>query len=224
MNKTLVLVHTIKPLVSVFDQLCAELLPKIKVWHILDEPMLEKIRLRGSLASQDADRLFSHVTEAIQVGTDAILVTCSTISPLVDQVQQKVDIPVVKIDEAMIAEAVQSGTHLGVIATNQTTLQPTQELLISEAQKTGKQITTELVLVDNALEYLLLGRGEQHDELVINAVLKLSQRVDVVILAQASMARALTSIPEKMRVVPVLSSPHQALLMIGEILFSRSKK
>jgi Asp/Glu/hydantoin racemase len=123
-----------------------------------------------------------------------------------------------KIDDAMIAEAVAGGTRIGVVATNPTTLEPTRQLLQAQAEAAEKQIDVELVLVEGALPALLSGDGATHDKLVKQAVLELSGRVDVVVLAQASMARVMEVIPEADRRVPVLSSPHLALDRVHQLL------
>lgn len=219
-HKTVVFIHTIKPLLNVFDDLAIEILPGVKTWHILDELMLEIVRRRGKLHKDDAERLLEHVTEAEKIGADALLVTCSTISPCVDDVQSQISIPVLKIDQPMIEEAIKLGINIGVVATNQTTLAPTKLLLEQQAKVSNKEIETKLKLVDDALEALLSGNGEYHDNLVKEVVMNLSPQVDVVILAQASMARVLQVIPEPDRVVPILTSPHLALRKIRELFLS----
>jgi len=218
MGDKLVLVHTIVPLVDMFNHLAVELLPDVQLTHIVDEPLLQRIRWRGHLASKDLERLRSHVAIAEQVGADAVLVTCSAVSPYVDEIRPGVDIPVVKIDEAMIEEAVATGDRIGVVATNKTTLEPTSQLLHSAAEAAGREIETELVLVEHALSALLKGDGATHDALVQQAVRGLSSRVDVVVLAQASMARVLEVIPPSERSVPMLSSPHLALRKVRQLL------
>jgi Asp/Glu/hydantoin racemase len=217
-GKLLVLVHTVSPLLGVFDELGAELLPGVQLMHVLDEPLLERVRQRGHLTSEDSTRLGTHVTIAEQTGADAVLVTCSTVSPCVDDVRPKVGIPVMKIDEAMIVEAVARGAKIGVVATNVTTLEPTRQLLQAQAEVADKSIEVELVLVKNALPALLSGDGATHDRLVRGAVLELAERVDVVVLAQASMARVLDVIPEAERQVAILSSPYLALVRVRQLL------
>jgi hypothetical protein len=91
-------------------------------------------------------------------------------------------------------------------------------LLQAQAEAAEKQIDVELVLVEGALPALLSGDGATHDKLVKQAVLELSGRVDVVVLAQASMARVMEVIPEADRRVPVLSSPHLALDRVHQLL------
>jgi len=216
--KRLVLVHTVSPLLDVFDKLGAELLPGVQLMHVLDEPLLERVRQRGQLAPEDSARLHTHVAVAEGTGADAVLVTCSTISPCVDDVRPAANIPVIKIDEAMVAEAVARGAKIGVVATNVTTLEPTRLLLEAQANAAAKVIEVKLVLVENALPALLNGDGATHDNLVSEAVLEMADQTDVVVLAQASMARVLNVIPEAERPAPILSSPHLALEQARELL------
>lgn len=212
MTRKLVIVHTVAPLIGVFNKLGGELLPGVTLAHILDEPLLQRVRQRGGLAPEDASRLASHVALAEETGADAVLVSCSTVSPCVDEIHARV--PVLKIDEAMIREAVAQGNRIGVVATNEATLKPTRQLLEAQARRAGKPVEIELVLADGAFDAFLKGDSATHDALVRQAVLDVSRRADVVVLAQASMARILDVIPENERPAPILSSPHLAL---GEV-------
>ena len=90
-------------------------------------------------------------------------------------------------------------------------MNPTRSLLEAEAARQGTTVTTELVLVEGAIAALFAGDGETHDRLVSRAALEVAGRSDVVVLAQASMARALAVMPEEQRPAPILSSPHLAL-------------
>lgn len=218
MNDKLVLIHTVTPLIDVFNELGLDLLPKVQVFHILDEPLLESVRVRGGLNEEHISRLLSHVENAERIGASAVLVTCSTLSPGVDPIHSSVSIPLLKIDEGMVTRAVELGNVIGVVATNQTTLEPTRSLLSTKAMEQGKKIETRMVLVKNALQALLNGDGHTHDGLVKQAVVKVAEEVEVVVLAQASMARVLNAIPESDMRVPILSSPHIALEQIRVIL------
>jgi Asp/Glu/hydantoin racemase len=214
----LVLIHTVPPLIQVFNTLAAELLPGTQLQHILDEPLLERVRRRGHLAGEDIDRLRAHVILAEQTGANAVLVTCSTLSAGVDTIRPAATIPVGKIDEAMVAEAVQRGSRIGLVATSATTLEPTRRLLQSQAGSRGTQIEPELVLVEGALPALLAGNGDTHDRLVKQAALELARRVEVIVFAQASMARVVPTISPTECRVPILSSPHLALKQLKGVL------
>jgi aspartate/glutamate racemase len=222
MPACIVLIHTISPLIGVFDQLAAEFLPGVLVKHILDEPLLEGIRQRGGLTSTDSARLWDHIKMAESIRARAILVTCSTLSPLLDNLRPLTALPLVKIDEAMIAAAVKAGKHLGVLATNPTVLATTQMMLEAQARISGKEIACDLRLVEGAFSALLKGKAEEHDRLVRQAVIELSTGVDGIVLAQASMARVLAKIPEHERSTPIFSSPHLALEQVRRLLVDLS--
>jgi chorismate-pyruvate lyase len=64
----------------------------------------------------------------------------------------------------------------------------------------------------------LQGDGATHDQLVKQAIVELSAQVEVIVLAQASMARVLSVIAEAERTVPILTSPHTALERVRQIL------
>ena len=179
MNGRLVLIHTVPPLIEVFNRLGARLLPGVKFFHILDEPLLEQVRLQAGLQAEQIARLQAHIDAAQRIHASAVLVTCSTLSPALDLVQAT--IPLFKIDQAMIEQSVQRGTYdvpdvhigtiaIGLLATNQTTLEPTRSALQAEAKRAGKIVEITQVFVEGALPALLNGDGVKHDELVQKAV------------------------------------------------------
>jgi hypothetical protein len=221
MHDQLVLIHTVPPLIEVFNRLGARLLPGVKLFHILDEPLLEQVRLQGGIQAEQIARLQGHVEAAQDIAASAVLVTCSTLSPALDQVHAV--IPLFKIDQVMIEQAVRRSTHLGVIATNQTTLEPTRQSLQAEAKRAGKIVEISQIFVEGALPALLNGEGARHDELVHEAVKQLAGEVEVILLAQASMARVMEVIPEGGYQVPILTSPHTVLEQVGWVLTHRRK-
>lgn len=61
------------------------------------------------------------------------------------------------------------------------------------------------------------GRAEEHDRLVLTALNNLLQQSDVVVLAQASMARLLPQVSSE---VPILTSPVSGLQLAYRSLVS----
>ncbi len=208
---TLVLIHTVAPLISEFARWCAEMAPDLNIYHVLDEPLLERIRRRGEGRADDAQRLLEHLEFAVSLNADVVLVTCSTVSLLVDSVRDLVDVPVIKIDEAMAAEAVRSGPRIALIATNETTLEPSMALILGESDRAGLPVEIRVVVVPDALAALLNGDEATHDQLVANAIVEAVPSADVIVLAQASMARATTRLDRGGPLIPVLTSPELAL-------------
>ncbi|RPJ51647.1 MAG: Asp/Glu/hydantoin racemase [Chloroflexi bacterium] len=227
MTKRLVIIHTVAPLIEVFNRLVKEILPGVQVFHVLDEPMLEQVRRHGELTYQKTNqdgvvqpdarqRLVEHVIAAEDIGADAVLVSCSTISPYLDEL--RANIPVLKIDEAMLTQAVNRGRVIGVLATNPTTIEPTRQALERKASELRKSVDIRQVLVEGAFSALLAGDGKQHDRLVSQSIDQIAAEVDLVVLAQATMARVLETRPETGWPVAILTSPHTALERVKQIL------
>jgi hypothetical protein len=122
-----------------------------------------------------------------------------------------------KIDEAMFDEAVRRGRRIGVIATNRATMGPTREGLNVAAEQGGCKIEIEESVVEAAYASLASGNGDRHDRLIAEQADSLASRCDVVVLAQASMARALPAVKVSLR-ARVLTSPVTALAQVAQLL------
>jgi len=216
---TLVLLHTIPDLVGQFSGWCRDLLPEVRVLHILDEPLLEQIKQRGHGDPDDEARLVAHVRIAAGIGAAGVLVTCSTVSLAVARVRASLPIPVFAIDDAMAVQAVCGGRRIAIIATAATTLEPSRRHIEAAAAREGRVVETSVRMVDDALSALLAGDPATHDRLVTAAIHEAAVGADVVVLAQATMARVLRVMADPPSAVPVLASPHLALAAVRRALF-----
>ena len=211
-------VHTVLGLPPIFSDLAEELVPDADVFHIVDETLLGITRRTGALTPSTRRRVLGYVESAAEAGADLVVVTCSSIGPAVDASHAFVDVPVLRIDEPMADEAVRLGTRIGVLATLATTLEPTADLVARRGREAGKDVAVVARLCDGAFEALATGDRERHDELVRAGLRELLVDVDVVVLAQASMARVVETVPDEDRSVPILSSPRLGMQRVAELL------
>jgi Asp/Glu/hydantoin racemase len=116
-------------------------------------------------------------------------------------------VPLVRVDEGMANTALRLGERIGVLATLRTTLEPTADLIRNRALATGRNPRIVARVCDGAFERLSANDREGHDELVLHELNLLATDVDVVVLAQASMARVLSDGRAAKIDIPVLSSP-----------------
>lgn len=216
--KTLGLIHTSATLVPVFQQLCNEFLPGINVFNIVDDSLIKDVIAKGELTANTARRVVDYVGSAENAGADFILVTCSSIGAAVEASAPLTKVPVLRVDQPMADLAVKTGKRIGVIATLRTTLAPTSDLVKRRATLAGKQIELISRLCEGAFDALMSGNAAKHDEMVANALKELSTQVDVILLAQASMARVVDTLDEKDKRVPILASPPQAIKHVASIL------
>ena len=209
--KTLGLIHTSATLVPVFQQLCAEHLPGVQTFNIVDDSLVKTIIREGKLTPAVARRVVGYVNSAEQGGADCVLVTCSSIGAAVEKAAGLSGVPVLRVDQPMADQAVQTGRRIGVIATLASTLGPTSDLVQRRAALAGKEIELTAVLCEGAFEALMSGNGTQHDAIVTAALKELVTKVDVIVLAQASMARVVDALDAADRPVPILASPGIAI-------------
>lgn len=218
MTQKVVLIHTVSSLVEPFDVLFREILPSVQTIHIADEILLTQILEEKGLSPAICQRVKEHVIAAEMIGVSVVLCTCSSISPCVAAVQPLVNIPVIKVDEAMVDQAIELGAVIGIMATAPVTLRPTMDLVWERAGLASKEVKVEPVLCEGAYDALLAGELSTHDNIVVGYLRELMTRVDVVLLAQASMARVLQALPPDERRVPVLSSPRLAVERVRDVL------
>jgi Asp/Glu/hydantoin racemase len=217
-QKRLTLIHTSPVMIGVFGGLCAELLPTAEVVHVVDESLLKDILRDKRLTKATARRVVGHVLAAADARSDIIVVTCSSIGPAAELAAQLVDVPVMRVDAPMAALAVKAGSHIGVIATLASTLAPTADLIRAEAKKQAKQAVVTTTLCEGAFQAVISGDTATHDRIVGDAIRELTQQVEVMVLAQASMARVADALPADSRKVPILSSPRPAIEYVATLL------
>jgi Asp/Glu/hydantoin racemase len=217
-QKTLGLIHTSATLVPIFGQLCKEKLPGVNVFNIADDSLVKGIMAAGSLTPAIARRVAGYLESAELAGADYIMVTCSSIGAAVEAGAKLIGVPVLRVDQPMADKAVLTGKKIGVVATLRTTLEPTADLISRRAALAGKQIEMTSRLCEGAFDALMSGDAATHDAKIAAALKELSQQVDVIVLAQASMARVVDSLKPEEKRVPILASPGIAVDYLATVL------
>jgi len=215
---TLALIHTSPTLASGFTKLCHLHVPEAKVFHMVDESLIQDTVKAGRLRKPTMRRLVQQIASAEEAGADVVLVTCSSIGPATTLAQQLFDIPVLRIDDAMAEKAVRQAHTIGVLATLRTTLDPTTALLHEKAATAGRKVELVECLCADAFPAVLAGDTATHDRLLAKALVEDLKGVDLVVLAQASMARVLTTLGANAVHAPVISSPELAVLSARKAL------
>lgn len=215
MAATVGFLHTASVHEATFTGLVDDLAPGTATLHIVDESLLADTRARGGVDDLVRTRLVGHLRE-LAAGADVVVCTCSTISGAAEILEDRVAVPVVRIDRPMAEVAVGIGPDLAVVAALASTLGPTTELLASVASAAGVALrVTEYPCADAWDQF---ERGDQRGYLdaIAARIDSVSDPVDAIVLAQASMAGAAERCR---RDIPVLSSPRlaveRALQLVG---------
>lgn len=216
--KTLAAIYTGQGLAEPLQKIMDRKLPGVRVISIIDDSIIKDVVKAGKPEKEVFDRLIGYYKAAEFMGADLILNTCSSVGDVVYRGREEVSIPIIRIDEAMARKAVTSFDKIGVIATLQTTLDPTVRLLQMESDRAGRKIEIADGLAKGAYDALLGGSPDKHDELIALTAQSICKKVDSIVLAQGSMARMEKALAE-MTGLPVYSSPalciEEIALMMG---------
>lgn len=218
MSPQIAMIHTVSGLIPLFDGLAKQHLPDWQGFNMLDESLLRGTIRDGVLSQTTMWRLAHMVRSAVEAGASAVVVTCSSLGPAVDAAKPFCPVPLFRIDEGMAQAAVTFGSRIGVLATLRTTLDPTSDLIRRSAVQAGHPCTVIAELAEGAFQKLGSGDTAGHDAMVAQSLRDLAPKADVIVLAQASMARALALVQNELPPLPVLTSPEIGMQHIARQL------
>jgi hypothetical protein len=210
MRDALVMLHTAESNRAMFGALMAELAPDVPVEHIVDEAALREACACGVVTAPLRRRVCDTLLGAADRGARVVLCTCSSIGGAAGIAAQLTDRPVLRIDRPMAEEAVARGERIVVAATLSTTLGPTRDLVLDAAREAGRKVAIHELLCDRAWERFEVGDQESYLDEIAARLRSADALGDILVLAQASMARAIDRCPGL--TVPVLTSPRSGLI------------
>ncbi|MGW5663966.1 aspartate/glutamate racemase family protein [Streptomyces sp. NPDC003758] len=208
--------HTVTALPAVFAALLRQEAPGVDAYHVVDESLLADTVAHGMLP-RTVRRLATYAALAEEAGACAVLVTCSSIGGAAELARPHVGIPVLRVDEPMARQAVHAGRRIAVLATLPSTLGPTEDLIRRTAAQEGADVELTTSVCPGAYEARSAGDTAEHDRLIAAEAERLAARADVLVLAQASMAQAVGSLPSDRLTVPVLTSPRSGAAQLATL-------
>ncbi|MES2289228.1 MAG: aspartate/glutamate racemase family protein [Pseudomonadota bacterium] len=220
---TLGLIHNSPVLAPIFNEIAARVIPDVKILHFVDESTIKNTIAAGHLQKATMRQVIRLVGSTFDAGCDIALVTCSSIGRAVDMAAELYEQPVLRVDRPMAEKAVAMGQRIGVVATLPTTLKPTADLIRLVADEQRKDVEIVEHVCDGAFTAVMAGDGATHDRIVSEALTDAMKGMDVIVLAQASMARVVAALPEGAVAAPVLSSPELGIERVRDVLAGLAK-
>ena len=194
--------HSVAPINAAFERDW----PEAVRMNLLDDSLSADLAREGRGLDAAMHERFQRLAQyAVDTGAKGILFTCSAFGPCIEAVAQRhAGIPVLKPNEAMIAEAAQGQGKLGLIATFAATL-------VSMPPEFPPGVAMETALAEGALDALDAGDTLRHDALIAAQAVALRERgCTRLALAQFSMARARNAC-EQASGLPVLTTVDSAV-------------
>jgi hypothetical protein len=216
-SPTLAVIHTSPATVDLFKGLLRARLPQLSVMNLLDDSILPQLASDPAGLAAVRPRWEGMARTAKSLGVRAILNACSSIGEFCEPVAQAISLPIVRVDARMARQIASKCGDTAVVATLRTTLEPTARLLRRAFAEAGTEGAVTDSLADGAYAALMAGRPDEHDRLVRDAIIAAAGRARHVVLAQASMARVLSSVPEELA-ARCIASPPLAVEDVAEAL------
>lgn len=204
--KSIALIHTVKSVAVSFDENLRKYLGyEVKIHNLWDDFLANNPNEIGKFTIQNRNRLFNDIKAQEMTGADLIVTTCSTLTPVVEMIRPFIQVPVIAIDDAMAKKSIIYGSNIMVMATADSTVEPTVSKIKKEADKAGREARLFTCVCNDAFKALKAMDMKRHD-MILREKAKELAGYDCIVLAQASMAHLeddITSITGS----PVLSSP-----------------
>jgi len=207
------LIHALAYSVAPINAELVRAWPECERMNLLDDSLSADLARSGrGLDAAMHQRFEALAAYAEGTGAQALLFTCSAFGPCIEAVAaRRPHMPVLKPNEAMVAEAVATGKRVGLIAS----FAPTLVSMPAEFPS-GTALLTRLA--EGAMAALDRGDAAEHDARVVDAARWLQQRgCEVIALAQFSMARAEAAVRQA-TALPVLTTPGSAVRALRQRL------
>ncbi len=192
MGKLLYTINTVNNFMDIifnpFGKPFAEANPDIEVYNIMDDSLLVDTRKYSGMTPTIASRMLNYAKAAESSGADGVICTCTSVNHATKMIRPLLNIPMINIEEPVAEMAAKSGKRIGVMGTIPTSPGAISWEIEEKAAEMGKEIEIVPVVVDGAFDVLCAGDRDKHDEMVCEALYKLSKEVDCIAFAQISMS------------------------------------
>ena len=217
MPPRIALIHAVATAIPPIQHAFKEDWPEAQLSNLLDDDLMPAYTRERGLTPHITERICALALYAARTGADGILFTCSVFPQAEDMAKQLVRVPLLKPDEAMISAALDAGTRIGVVATNPPAAPAAAAQLVAGAKARGVEIQVIESVASGAFAIGNSGDAVTHDHMVVEAAERIADSVDVLCLAQVSMALTRGAVQAKVK-VPVLTSPATAVARLKTLL------
>ena len=216
MSLRIVLIHAVPMAIEPIKCAFNELWPEPEIVNLFDDS-LSVDRIKSNVLTTDMEKRFSDLGNYAQsIGADGILFTCSAFGPAIDKVANNLAIPVLKPNEAMFEQALNTRHKIGMLATFEQSIASMSKEFCEIRNSLSATGSLDTKLVEGAMEFLRQGNQTKHNELIAKTAATF-KHCDVLMLAQFSMVSAKSAVFKELN-VPVLTAPEAAVKKLRGIL------
>ncbi|MFZ4810918.1 MAG: aspartate/glutamate racemase family protein [Ilumatobacteraceae bacterium] len=210
---TIGFLHTSPVHTATFDRLVDEFGADVVTATVVNAALLADARRLGPRHPDVSEGIALALDELALSGADVVVCTCSTIGAEAERLGHERGQRVIRVDRPMADAAVAMGRRIAVVAAVDSTVGPTLELI--ESVSAGRDVDVSVVLSEGAWARFEAGDLDGYLDTVAATCASLAGTVDVIVLAQASMADAALRLNID---TPILSSPRLAVCEAARLI------
>lgn len=200
MRPLMICLHAAESNVEIIEQSLSDI--PFEIYHVVDTYLLTMIREQRPFNEQK-DYAFNKIMELIEQRPTFILITCTNYIVLLDQIELKTNIPILKIDELLFEQLKEVQAPIKMLFTNKQTIEGTMARL---KQTIPSELDIEVIFIPEVFDWYLAGDRLRHDQKVLSTLLELDASQHIIVVAQLSMANSAESysqLSEKLILSPV---------------------
>jgi hypothetical protein len=180
--------HTAQSNVAIFEDAASDIGMEGALLHEVRSDLLDTVERVGGL-TRDIAQEAAEALRSLGRNADAVLLTCSSLGPSIDGLQNRISVPVLRVDAALAENAIRSGGRIVVLCAAETTMGPTAEIFACAAE--ASQTSYQVCLVPGAWALFKAGESLAYFSSIAAAADEAYRDgASTVVLAQASMSGA----------------------------------
>lgn len=214
----IVLIHATPVSIDPIQMAFEEQWPDAETVNLLDDSLGKDLNAGNFERDLIEYRIVTLGKYGERIGADSILYSCSAFGREIDAARKQLRIPVLKPNEAMFEEAINSGGKIGMIATFKASIPPMEQEFYSMTKVLNRKVQLDSIFVDGAMDVLAKGDLETHNRLIQEAS-TIFVGYGAVMLAQFSASQASKTVEDQLGCT-VLTSPLSAVRKLKDSLVS----
>lgn len=164
----------------------------VELVHFVDPALMYRVTVDESFQRADAeDKVKEQLEWIAHSRVDAILMTCTNYIAMLPEDTPSISLPIIKIDEPFFHHICDIEQSQLILFTNPATVEGTMRRLHDYANSTGKTLDVEVMVIQDAFEYIMQGRKKEYNLKItefLHEVIKNEEKV--ISVAQLSMVEA----------------------------------
>lgn len=176
--------HTVPQSIAVLNKKIKDKYQDINIINILDDSILPALASKEASAEEIYLKLQQYCEFAIKAHAQYMLIACATICPFADYIKDKLDVPVIRIDEAMADFIAKEKHNVHIIGTMNSSLKALPDLIRQKAKNV--KISCEAVqTINSASEEEKTALRKKR---IYESILNTQENTDCIVFTQASLS------------------------------------